>query len=84
MADVPLLAEPLPTAGLPRHRAVVAVDIEHSTSRPDPVKAELVQLRYFAGLPIREVAEMLGIAPRTADRLWAFARAWLHQEIEGR
>jgi RNA polymerase sigma factor (TIGR02999 family) len=45
--------------------------------------AELVQLRYFAGLPIREIAEILGISPRTADRLWAFARAWLHQEIEG-
>jgi hypothetical protein len=34
-------AEPLPAAGLPRHRAVVALDIERSTSRPDPVKAEL-------------------------------------------
>ena len=33
--------EPLPAAGLPRHRAVVALDIERSTSRPDPVKAEL-------------------------------------------
>jgi hypothetical protein len=34
-------AEPLPAAGLPRHRAVIAVDIERSTSHPDPVKAEL-------------------------------------------
>jgi DNA-directed RNA polymerase specialized sigma24 family protein len=42
-----------------------------------------VHLRYFAGLPIREIAEILGISPRTADRLWAFARAWLHQEIQG-
>ena len=45
--------------------------------------AELVQLRYFAGLPIREIAESLGVSPRTADRLWAFARAWLHEEIKG-
>jgi RNA polymerase sigma factor (TIGR02999 family) len=45
--------------------------------------AELVQLRYFAGLPIRQIAEILGVAPRTADRLWTFAKAWLHQEIEG-
>src|SRR5215831_5947016 len=45
--------------------------------------ADLVQLRYFAGLPIREIAEILDIAPRTADRLWAFARAWLHQEMQG-
>ena len=49
----------------------------------DQQAAELVQLRYFSGLPIREIADILGIAPRTADRLWAFAKAWLHQEIEG-
>ena len=42
-----------------------------------------MQLRYFAGLPIPEVAEILGMAPRTADRLWAFAKAWMHEEIEG-
>jgi hypothetical protein len=41
MARVAPRAEPLSAAGLPRHRAVVALDIEHSTSRPDPVKAEL-------------------------------------------
>jgi DNA-directed RNA polymerase specialized sigma24 family protein len=46
------------------------------------VAAELVQLRHFAGLSIPAAAEVLGIAPRTADRLWAYARAWLRQEIE--
>jgi RNA polymerase sigma factor (TIGR02999 family) len=45
--------------------------------------AQVVQLRYFAGLSIPEVAQTLGIAPRSADRLWAYARAWLHQEIAG-
>jgi RNA polymerase sigma factor (TIGR02999 family) len=45
--------------------------------------AELVQLRYFAGFPLPEAAEMLGISPRTAGRLWAYARAWLRREIEG-
>jgi RNA polymerase sigma factor (TIGR02999 family) len=49
----------------------------------DPKAAELVQLRYFTGLSIPAVAELLGIAPRTADRLWAYARAWLHEEIHG-
>src|SRR5262245_54815459 len=49
----------------------------------DKQAAELVQLRYFAGLPIREIAEILGISPRTADRVWAYAKAWLHEEIEG-
>jgi RNA polymerase sigma factor (TIGR02999 family) len=45
--------------------------------------AELVQLRYFAGLTLPEAAEALGISSRTAGRLWAFARAWLRREIEG-
>jgi len=45
--------------------------------------AELVQLRYFAGLTLPEAAQALGISPRTAGRLWAYARAWLRREIEG-
>jgi RNA polymerase sigma factor (TIGR02999 family) len=49
----------------------------------DPQAAQLVQLRYFAGLSIPEAAKGLGVAPRTADRLWAFARAWLLREIGG-
>ena len=49
----------------------------------DPQGAELVQLRYFAGLSIPESAKMLGVSPRTADRIWAFARAWLHREVRG-
>ena len=49
----------------------------------DKQAAELVQLRYFAGLPLREIADFLGLSPRTADRVWAYARAWLHQEIVG-
>lgn len=42
-----------------------------------PVIAQLVELRYFGGLTIREAAEILDIAPRTADAHWAYARAWL-------
>ncbi len=49
----------------------------------DPQAARLIQLRYFVGLTIPEAAEALGISPRTADRLWAYARAWLHREISG-
>jgi RNA polymerase sigma factor (TIGR02999 family) len=47
----------------------------------DPPAAELVRLRFFAGLPLPEVARVLGISPRTADRLWAYARAWLHRDL---
>ena len=49
----------------------------------DPQAARLIQLRYFVGLSIPDAANALGISPRTADRLWAFARAWLHREISG-
>jgi len=49
----------------------------------DPPAAELVRLRFYAGLPIPEVARVLGISPRTADRTWAYARAWLHQAVAG-
>ena len=47
----------------------------------DPAAAELVKLRYFAGLSIPQAAEVLGVSPRTADRLWTYARAWLRREI---
>ena len=50
-------------------------------SEKDPVKAELVKLRHFAGLTIEEAAQALGISITTANRYWAYARAWLHQEI---
>jgi RNA polymerase sigma factor (TIGR02999 family) len=49
----------------------------------DPVAAEVVKLRYFVGMTIAEVAEALDLSPRTADRHWAFARAWLKHAIEG-
>ncbi len=49
----------------------------------DPLAAEVVKLRYFVGLAIPKVAEALNIAPRTADRLWAFARVRLKHAIRG-
>jgi RNA polymerase sigma factor (TIGR02999 family) len=49
----------------------------------DPQAALLVQLRYFAGLTLAEAAQVLGASARTADRLWAYARAWLHRALEG-
>jgi RNA polymerase sigma factor (TIGR02999 family) len=47
----------------------------------DPRKAELVRLRYFAGLTLEQAAELLGISRATADRHWAFARAWLYDAM---
>ena len=48
----------------------------------DPQSAELVKLRYFAGLTIPQAAEILGVSPRKADFIWSFARAWLRREIK--
>jgi RNA polymerase sigma factor (TIGR02999 family) len=49
----------------------------------EPLSAEVVKLKYFAGLSLPEVAAALDISTRTADRRWAYARAWLHQELTG-
>jgi RNA polymerase sigma factor (TIGR02999 family) len=48
----------------------------------DQVAASLVKLRYYAGLSIPQAAEALRISPSTADRYWAYARAWLHAELK--
>jgi RNA polymerase sigma factor (TIGR02999 family) len=49
----------------------------------DPQKARLVELRYFAGLTSEQAAQVLGISPTTADRHWAYARAWLQTALRG-
>jgi len=46
----------------------------------DPLKANLVKLRYFAGLTIEQAADILGISRATADRYWSYARVWLFHE----
>jgi len=47
----------------------------------DPIKADLVKLRYFAGLTIKQTAKILEISRATAERYWSYARAWLFHEI---
>ena len=64
-------------------RSIVALDEALTLlSAEDPVSAEVVKLRYFAGCTNPEAAEALGVSPRQADFLWAFARAWLRQQLE--
>jgi len=66
------------------HEDLVALDAAlERLAAVDPQAVKLVHLRYFAGLSVSQAAEMLGISSRTADRIWAFARAWLHREITG-
>jgi RNA polymerase sigma factor (TIGR02999 family) len=47
----------------------------------DPATAELVKLRFFAGFTFAQAAELTGVSERTAKRMWAYARAWLFDEI---
>jgi RNA polymerase sigma factor (TIGR02999 family) len=63
---------------------IVALDQALSRlAATDRQAAEVVQLRYFAGLTLPEAAHVLGVSARTAGRLWSYARAWLRQEMEG-
>jgi RNA polymerase sigma factor (TIGR02999 family) len=52
-------------------------------AQEDPAKAELVKLRYFAGLSVEQTAEALGISRATADRYWAYAKVWLYHAVTG-
>jgi RNA polymerase sigma-70 factor, ECF subfamily len=49
----------------------------------DPRKAQVVELKFFAGLSAREIAEVMGISDATVEREWAFTRAWLYTAIDG-
>jgi len=66
------------------HEDLIALDQALTRlTEADKQAADLVQLRYFAGLTLPQAAQALGISPRTAGRVWSYARAWLRQEIEG-
>lgn len=52
-------------------------------SEQHPEKAQLVKLRYFAGLTIEETAQAMSISTATAERRWAYARAWLYRHMSG-
>jgi RNA polymerase sigma factor (TIGR02999 family) len=49
----------------------------------DPVKAQLVKLRYFTGTSLEDTAQLLGISPATAKRYWVYARSWLFGKLHG-
>jgi RNA polymerase sigma factor (TIGR02999 family) len=77
LSDVPVIAPEI-------HEDLIALDAALDRLKAvDTQAVELIHLRYFVGLSIAEAAKLLGISSRTADRVWAFARAWLHQEIGG-
>jgi RNA polymerase sigma factor (TIGR02999 family) len=53
----------------------------HRLAAQDPIKAKLVELRYFAGLTGDQAAAALGMSASSADRLWVYTRAWLRREL---
>jgi RNA polymerase sigma factor (TIGR02999 family) len=65
----------------PRHDLLALDRALTRLAAEDPQAARLVELRHFAGLTVTLAADVLSIAPRSADRVWAFARAWLHREV---
>jgi RNA polymerase sigma factor (TIGR02999 family) len=76
--DVDLASVPLDATGDD------LIDLDEAMTdleREDPLCARLVALRFFAGLTQAEAAEAVGLARRTADRHWAYARAWLYERL---
>ena len=65
-----------------RARDLVALDDAlRDLAEHDPRKAKIVELRFFGGLNLEEIGEVIGVAPITVSREWAKARAWLHQQV---
>jgi RNA polymerase sigma factor (TIGR02999 family) len=73
-ADIPLQR--------PAEELLAVHDALDQLAQNDPRAAELVKLRYFAGFTLEEAAEALSISPRTADSVWAYARAWLFAQFD--
>jgi RNA polymerase sigma factor (TIGR02999 family) len=77
-ADLNLVAADAPPADL------LALDEAITRlAQESPARAELVKLRFFAGLTVSEAAEVLGVSPATAERYWTYARTWLYAELSG-
>ena len=72
-----LLIDQDPAETLAVHEALERLE------RHDPRKAELVTMRFFAGLTVDQCASALGVSPRTLANEWRFAKAWLHRELSG-
>jgi RNA polymerase sigma factor (TIGR02999 family) len=66
---------------VPSEELLAVNDALAALALEDPQAAEVVQMRYFVGMTVPEIATALDLAPRTVDRHWAFARAWLKRTI---
>lgn len=65
-----------------QRRVLLALDAaQDRLSARSPRQGQLVELRFFGGLTVPEIAAVLGVAPITVKRDWALAKAWLHREV---
>jgi RNA polymerase sigma factor (TIGR02999 family) len=67
----------------PKEDLLALDDALRKLEAKDPRKAQIVMLRYFAGLTIQQTADVLGVESRTVNRDWQFVKAWLHREMGG-
>jgi RNA polymerase sigma factor (TIGR02999 family) len=70
-------------AAVPDEEVLALHDALEQFAARDPLKAKLVELRFFGGLTLAEAAECLGVSLSTADRAWRYARAWLYAAMAG-
>jgi RNA polymerase sigma factor (TIGR02999 family) len=69
--------------GIPQNELIALYESLQKLAGEDPAMAQIVQLRFFAGLSHEEAASLLGVSAVTAKRHWRYARAWLHRELHG-
>jgi RNA polymerase sigma factor (TIGR02999 family) len=81
LARVDLDDVPAAPAGDPADDLIALDAALDALARTDPTKAEVVKLRYFAGLTVEQTADCLNLSPATVKRLWAVARAWLYRYL---
>lgn len=80
-------AERVPLDGVDRFAAAPEIDLAaldealRRLERLDPQQGRIVELRYFGGLTVEEIAEVIGVSPATVKRDWSLARAWLRREL---
>ncbi|MDZ4674577.1 MAG: ECF-type sigma factor [Gemmatimonadota bacterium] len=81
---IPVTLDVAIAASTPRQIDLIALDAAlERLSALDPRQARVVELRFFGGLEIAEIAEALGVSPATVKRDWTFARAFLQRELDG-
>ncbi len=82
--DLDIVDPPADPEGAPADELLALDEALSRLAEQDRVKAELVKLRYYAGLSVEEAGRALGISRATAARYWDYARSWLYAELRGR